>query len=111
MTIACSSTTKVRPTMWRFGSRCRRAKSMLAPCPAVALALDELLAADDADLGEAQALRGRHHRRGVLVLGRLVRAQVQFGLRLLRGGRLEALLERRPVGNHLAVPEDAILRV
>jgi hypothetical protein len=44
---------------------------------------DELLAADDPDLGETETLGAGEHERDLAVLGVLVRAQVDLGLRRL----------------------------
>src|SRR3954466_4342703 len=52
------------------------------------LLVEELLGADEADLGHAVALRRRHHVRHVLVRDELVGAQVELGLDGQGRGRL-----------------------
>src|SRR3954469_20516624 len=61
------------------------------------LLVEELLRADQADLGHAQALRGSHHMRHMLVCNELVGSQVYFGLHGLGGGAAELRVERGPV--------------
>src|ERR1700682_993859 len=64
--------------------------------------VEELLGADQPDLGNAVALRGRHDARHVLVGDKLVGAQVEFRLRGHGGRVLEGRLQRRTGGAGLA---------
>src|ERR1700694_3014633 len=107
-------TTKMIPTTCRAGSLCCRAKSIshysswLAVGRALTekLLLDKLLAADDADLGQAETLGRGHHASDHVVFRGLVRAQMHLRLNRLRGCGLESFLQRGPVGNRLSVPID-----
>ena len=67
-----------KPAMNRTQDSERR-KRVIAGSPGAGL-VEELLGADEADLGDAQALRGRHDAGHVLVLHELVGAQVEFRL-------------------------------
>src|SRR5205807_2936020 len=68
------------------------------------LLLDELFAADDADLGQPEALCRRHYSGDNRVLGVLVRTKVQLGLDGLGGSGLEIFLKRSPIGQRKTVP-------
>src|ERR1700687_1288570 len=61
------------------------------------LLVEVLLGSDEADLGDAVALRGGHHSSHVLVGKQLVRAQVELGLRRLHRGAPKLRLERRAI--------------
>src|SRR5665213_826141 len=99
--------TNAMPITCRVGSLCCLAKSMaMTPLPSGRALFDELLAADDADLGEPELLRRRHHLCGGAVLACLVRPQVDLRLHRFRGGRADLALQRRAVGHPLAVPVD-----
>src|ERR1051325_5888463 len=104
MTSTWIRTTIAIPIMCRVGSLCRRAKSM-------ALFLDELLAADDADLGKAQTLSRRHDAGRNRVFRVLVRPQVNLRLDRLRRSRPDVVLERFPVGNGHTVPVHRVASV
>src|SRR5688572_17424013 len=73
--------------------------------------VEELLGPDEAHLGDAQALRRGHHSCDMLVGHKFVRAQVEFGLHRLGRGAGEALLQGRPVGNDVAVPDDGAVEI
>src|SRR5437764_955543 len=68
------------------------------------LLIDELLAADDADLRQPEPLRRRHDAGDDRVLRRLVRTQMHFGLDGLCSGGRDLLLQRGAIENDLAVP-------
>src|SRR5262245_46085453 len=81
------------------------------PTPAGGHRLHELLAADEADLVQMVALRGREHASHDVVARTLVRVDVQFRLRLL--GRLgaEILVELVDVRYDRAIPEDRVVEI
>src|SRR5215475_6814818 len=104
MTIAWMRMTHAIPTMCLVGSLCCLAKSISRdsdrvkranPLPSD-LIRNELFAADDADLGQAEPLRGGHDAGRDPVLRRLVRAEVDFRLRIDRCGHADLVLERHP---------------
>src|SRR2546430_7406748 len=104
MTIAGTRMTNVIPIKCLAGSLCCRAKSIWFCLQSPrrrsrgGLLLDELFAADDADLGQPEALCRCHYPGDNRVLGVLVRTKVQLGLDRLGGSGLEIFLKRCPIG-------------
>src|SRR5450631_2122032 len=104
----CIQTTRTVTACTQLPARSRPGATR--PQPTLCL-LNELLVANQADLGHAYALRRCHDFRDVLVGRQLVGAQVHFGLVELAGHVDQVLLEAGPVRDRGAIPVDRAVEV